>query len=51
MLTADIELKEGLQPGAKSPSDLQCNLAILLLLNLSLFLCRLYEKPFPDLLA
>lgn len=46
MWTADFELKEVLQPAAMSPSDLEGNLPVLLLLNLSLLLCRLYERFF-----
>lgn len=42
---SDFDLKELLHPAAMSPSDLQCNLPILLLLNLSLLLCRL-RGPF-----
>lgn len=46
MWTADFELKEVLQPAAMSPSDLEGDLPVLLLLNLSLLLCRLCERFF-----
>lgn len=46
MWTADFELKEVLQPAVMSPSDLEGDLPVLLLLNLSLLLCRLCERFF-----